>query len=66
MEQTNDHNPYDMEDELCYAWEIELFDEDGDLWIATMMNMMLAPICEQMDAMPILMEFPMEVIMDDV
>ncbi|MCP9926394.1 hypothetical protein [Cyanobium sp. CH-040] len=55
----------ESEEELCYAWEIELFDEDGDLWIATMLNMMLAPIWEQMEAMPILMELPLEVILDE-
>ena len=56
----------ESEEELCYAWEIEIIDEDGDLWIDTMMNMMIFPFVEQMQAMPILMELPMEVIEDGI
>ena len=55
---------HEEEKVLPCVWETEIIDKDGDLWIDTVMNMMIIPIYEQMNAMPTLMVFPLEVILE--
>jgi hypothetical protein len=43
-----------MEEDECYAWELELFDEDGQLWIVTMFTLIIAPVYESVNINPIL------------
>ena len=43
-----------MEEDECYAWELELFDEDGQLWIVTMFTLIIAPVYESANINPIL------------
>jgi hypothetical protein len=38
-----------MEDEWVYAWEEDIYDEDGQLWVVTMFSLMIAPIYERCD-----------------
>jgi hypothetical protein len=42
------------EDEWVYAWEEELVDEDGQLWVITMLSVMVMPFYEGFHLSPIL------------
>jgi hypothetical protein len=47
-----------MEDEeWVYAWAEDLYDEDGQLWVVTMLSIMIAPIYEEMRVKPVLLSF---------
>jgi hypothetical protein len=51
------------EEEWVYAWEEELFDEDGQLWVITMMSLMVMPFYETFYITPILLnDFLIELI----
>ena len=43
------------EEEWVYAWEEELVDEDGQLWVVTMMSLMVMPFYESFHITPILL-----------
>jgi len=45
-------------DEWVYAWEEDLFDEDGQLWVVTMSSLLILPVLEEIIFTPILMKFP--------
>ncbi len=45
--------------EWIYAWEESLSDEDGQLWVVTMMSHLVLPIYEEMEMCPLLFE-PLE------
>ena len=45
----------DRHEEWIYAWEEDLFDEDGQLWIVTMMSIMILPLYEEMRIRPVLL-----------
>ena len=46
-----------MEDEeWVYAWEEDLVDDDGQLWVVTMLSLMIAPIYEEMQLKPVLLD----------
>jgi hypothetical protein len=44
------------EDEWVYAWEEDLCDEDGQLWVVTMLSIMIAPLYEEIRLKPILLD----------
>lgn len=44
------------EDEWVYAWEEDLYDEDGQLWVVTMLSIMIAPLYEEIRLKPILLD----------
>lgn len=46
--------PMEEEDEWVYAWE-DLYDEDGQLWVVTMLSLMIAPIYEEIQLKPVLL-----------
>jgi hypothetical protein len=46
------------EEEWVYAWEEDLYDEDGQLWVVTMFSLMIAPIYEEIQLKPVLLSFP--------
>ena len=56
------NNKTEGEDEWVYAWEEDLYDEDGVLWIITMMTMMISPFYECFYINPILFPDLLEVI----
>ncbi len=43
-------------EESIYAWEESLFDEDGQLWVVTMLSHLILPIYEEMELRPLLLE----------
>ena len=46
-----------MESEASiYAWEESLFDEDEQLWVVTMLSLLILPIYEEMELHPLLFE----------
>jgi len=45
-----------MEDEWVYEWEENLYDEDGQLWVVTMLSIMIAPLYEEIRLKPILLD----------
>ena len=42
------------EDQWVYAWEEDLVDEDGQLWVITMLSAMVMPFYESFHLVPIL------------
>jgi hypothetical protein len=44
----------DDDDQWVYAWEEELVDEDGQLWVITMLSVMVMPFYEGFHLSPIL------------
>ena len=42
------------EEEWVYAWEEDLVDEDGQLWVITMLSTMVLPLFESFHLSPIL------------
>ena len=42
------------EEEWVYAWEEDLVDEDGQLWVVTMLSVMVMPFYERFYLSPIL------------
>jgi hypothetical protein len=45
----------DDDDQWVYAWEEELVDEDGQLWVITMLSVMMMPLYESFHLSPILL-----------
>jgi hypothetical protein len=43
-------------EESIYAWEESLLDEDGQLWVVTMLSHLILPIYEEMELRPLLLE----------
>jgi hypothetical protein len=43
-------------EEWVYAWEESSFDEDGQLWVVTMLSHLILPIYEEMELRPLLLE----------
>jgi hypothetical protein len=43
-------------DEWVYAWEESFFDEDGQLWVVTMLSLLMLPIHEELVIQPMLLE----------
>ena len=43
-----------MDDEWVYAWEEDLVDEDGRLWIITMLSALMMPLYESIKLQPLL------------
>lgn len=54
---TMDTKPPTTDDgeEWVWSWEEELFDEDGQLWVVTMMSLMVMPFYDTFYIAPILM-----------
>ena len=48
--------PTEEEDAWVYAWEEDLYDDDGQLWVVTMLSLMIAPIYEEMQLKPVLLD----------
>ena len=44
------------EEEWVYAWEEDIYDDDGQLWVVTMFSLMIAPIYEEMRVKPVLLD----------
>ena len=44
------------EEEWIYAWEESIFDEGGQLWVVTMLSLLMLPIYEEMKIQAILFE----------
>ena len=44
------------EEEWIYAWEESIFDEDGQLWVVTMLSLLMLPIYQEMKIQAILFE----------
>jgi hypothetical protein len=42
------------EEKLVYAWEEELVDEDGQLWVITMLSVMVMPFYESFHLSPMI------------
>ena len=54
-----DPNNHPMEEEeWVYAWEENLIDEDGQLWVVTMSSLLILPILEDIIFAPLIMKFP--------
>ena len=45
------------EDEWVYAWEEDLVDEDGQLWVVTMLSTLVLPFYEEIKLKPLLLSF---------
>jgi hypothetical protein len=45
------------EEEWVYAWEEDLVDEDGQLWVVTMLSTLVLPLYEEMELKPLLLSF---------
>jgi hypothetical protein len=43
------------EEEWVYAWEEDLVDEDGQLWVITMLSIMVLPLYESFYITPLLL-----------
>ena len=43
-------------DDWIYAWEESFVDEDGQLWMVTMLSHLILPIYEEMELHPLLFE----------
>jgi hypothetical protein len=44
------------EHDCIYVWEESFFDEDGQLWVVTMLSLLMLPIHEEMVIQPMLLE----------
>jgi hypothetical protein len=47
----------DEEERCVYAWEEDLVDEDGQLWVVTMLSTLVLPFYEEMELKPLLLSF---------
>jgi hypothetical protein len=45
------------DDEWMYAWEEDVMDEDGQLWVVTMLSTLVLPFYEEMEIKPLLLSF---------
>jgi len=45
------------EEEWVYAWEEDLVDEDGQLWVVTMLSTLFLPFYEEMELKPLFLSF---------
>jgi len=44
-------------EEWVYAWEEDLVDEDGQLWVVTMLSTLVLTFYEEMELKPLLLSF---------